>query len=49
MHHVYEDDKGARYLAQNPVCRRNSKHIDIRHHFLRELVFKGECVIVDVV
>ena len=40
---VFEDSKGARHLAHNPVCASNSKHIDIRvHHFLRELEFKGE-------
>ena len=31
---VFEDNKGARHLAHNPVCASNSKHIDIRHHFL---------------
>ena len=35
------DNKGARHLAQNPVCTSNSKHIDVRHHFLRELIFRG--------
>ena len=39
---VFEDNKGARHLAHNTVCASNSKHIDIRHHFLRELVFMGE-------
>ena len=40
---VFEDNKGTRHLAHNPVCASNSKHIDIiRHHFLRELVFRGE-------
>ena len=34
---VFEDNKGVRHLAHNPVCAPNSKHIDIRHHFLREL------------
>ena len=26
---VFEDIEGARYLAQNPVCTSNSKHIDV--------------------
>ena len=45
---VFEDNKGARHLAHNPVYASNSKHIDIRHHFLRELVFRGEFDIVAV-
>ena len=27
----FEDNKGARHLAHNPVCASNSKHIDSRH------------------
>ena len=42
---VFEDNEGARQLAQNPVCTSNSKHIDVKHHFLRELVFLGEFII----
>ena len=38
---VCEDNKGSRHLAHNPVCASSSKHIDIRDHFLRELVFRG--------
>ena len=45
---VFEDNKGARHLAHNRVCVSNSKHIDSRHHFLRELVFRGEFGIVAV-
>ena len=45
---VFEDIKGARHLAHNPVCTSNSKHIDIRHHSLRELAFRGEFDIVAV-
>ena len=45
---VFEDNEGAKNLAQNPVCTSNSKHIDVRHHFLRELIFKGEFVITHV-
>ena len=35
---VFEDNQGAVQLAQNPITNSNSKHIDVRHHFLRELV-----------
>ena len=35
---VFEDNQGAVKLAQNPITNSNSKHIDVRHHFLRELV-----------
>ena len=45
---VFEDNKGAIQLAKNPVCTSNSKHIDVRHHFLRELVLRGELDIVHV-
>ena len=44
----FEDNKGARHLAHNPVCTSNSKNIDMRHHFLRELVFMGEFDIVAI-
>ena len=30
---VFEDDEGAKNLAQNPVCTANSKHIDVRPFF----------------
>ena len=45
---VFEDNEGAKHLAQNPKCTSNSKHIDVRHHFLRELIFKGEFIIAHV-
>jgi len=39
---VFEDNNGAIQLAVNPVTNSNSKHIDVRHHFLREHVENGE-------
>ena len=45
---VFEDNEGAKNLAQNPGCASNSKHIDVRHHCLRELIFKGEFVVTHV-
>ena len=35
---VSEDNKGAINLAENPLSSSNSKHIDVRYHFLRGLV-----------
>ena len=34
---VSEDNQGAVQLVQNSVTNSNSKHIDVRYHFLREL------------
>ncbi|CAM9497748.1 unnamed protein product [Laminaria digitata] len=45
---VFEHNEGAVQLAQNPVTNSNSKHIDVRHHFLRELVAKGTISIAHV-
>ena len=38
---VFEDNKGAIQKAVHPVANSNSKHVDARHHFLRERVEKG--------
>ena len=35
---VYIDSTGAEALAKNPVNHQRTKHIDIRHHFIREHV-----------
>ncbi|CAN0495773.1 unnamed protein product [Discosporangium mesarthrocarpum] len=35
---VHEDNMGAINLAENPSSSARSKHIDARHHFLRQLV-----------
>ena len=34
---VLEDNEGAIALAENPLRSCRSKHIDVRHHFLRNL------------
>ncbi len=38
---LMEDNKGTIALAQNPVAHARTKHIDIRHHFIREAVQEG--------
>ena len=42
---VHEDNKGAKALADNPLSSSNSKHIDVRYHFLRELVSNGDITV----
>ena len=44
----FEDNQGAVQLSQNPVSNSNSKHIDVRHHFLREVVHQGDMNVVHV-
>ena len=42
---LYVDNRSAIDLAKNPVFHGRSKHIDIRYHFIRECVQRGEIVI----
>ena len=39
---IFEDNQGAVQLSQNPVSNSISKHIDVRHHLLRELARQGD-------
>ena len=45
---VQEDNVEALHLANNPATKSHSKHIDIRHHFIRERVANGEFRVVHV-
>ena len=38
---LYEDNQSAISLAKSPQFHGRAKHIDIRHHFLRERVADG--------
>ncbi|GJV56834.1 hypothetical protein Tco_1457839 [Tanacetum coccineum] len=42
------DNKGAFDLSKNPVLHSRTKHIEIRHHFLRDNVQKGNIFIEKV-
>ena len=35
---IFEDNDGAIKLAENPICKNRTKHIDARYHFVRETV-----------
>jgi len=39
------DNTSAINLSKNPVQHFRTKHIEIRHHFLRDHVLKGDCVL----
>ena len=45
---VFEDNQGDLQLSKNPVSNSNSKYIDVRHNFLRELVRQGDIIVNDV-
>ena len=38
---VYEDNLGAIFLLKNQQISQRTKHIDIRHHYLRDLHSEG--------
>jgi hypothetical protein len=35
---LFGDNQGAVALASNPIAHKRTKHIDVRHHFIRQLV-----------
>ena len=45
---VFEDNAGTIQLAKNPVTNSNSKHIGVRHHFIRHKVEQKEIALVYV-
>ncbi|KAH8241720.1 hypothetical protein KR032_007137 [Drosophila birchii] len=42
---IFNDNQGAGELTRNPVFHNRTKHVDIRHHFIRELVENNEVVV----
>lgn len=38
---VYNDNQSALKLATNPVFHNRSKHIDVRYHFIREIIHEN--------
>ena len=45
---IYEDNRAAEKIANNAMAQKRTKHIDIRHHFLREYVDNGTIKLVSV-
>lgn len=42
---IFNDNQSAQKLAQNPVHHSRTKHIDVRYHFIRELVENNKIVL----
>jgi len=45
---IYGDSHGAIFNAQNPVMQKGIKHIEIRYHYIREQIEKGEVKVFTV-
>jgi hypothetical protein len=45
---LFCDNESATKLATNPVQHSRTKHIDIRHHFLRDHVGKGDISVYSI-
>lgn len=45
---LYEDNNGCILLANHPVFHSRTKHIDVRHHFLRQHLTAGSFNLVHV-
>jgi transposase InsO family protein len=39
---IFGDNQGSLNLARNPVYHGRTKHIEVRHHFVREKILSGE-------
>jgi type II secretory pathway pseudopilin PulG len=44
----HEDNEGAVKLANNPMVSSMTKHIDIKHHYIRELVVAKTVAVVSM-
>ena len=38
---ICSDNQGALFVSQNAVTERRTKHIDIRYHYIRDVIEKG--------
>ena len=45
---IFEDNEGCSMLSTHPVHHQKTKHIDIKHYFIRHHISKGNCEIVSV-
>jgi hypothetical protein len=44
----YEDNEGALKIAKNPMASHMAKHIDIHHHYTREVVDARTIAVISI-
>lgn len=42
---IYSDNQGCLAIAQDPIGHRRTKHIDVRYHYIRELIAHGKATV----
>jgi hypothetical protein len=42
---IHEDNAGCIAMSNNPVMHKRTKHIDIRYHFVRDAIARGDIVL----
>ena len=47
-HSMFVDSQSAMFIALNPVTSSRTRHINIRYHFVREMVKEGTILLVYV-
>lgn len=45
---VYSDNQSVIHLSKNPVYHEHTKHVDVRYHYVRDLVANGTIIILKV-
>jgi hypothetical protein len=45
---LYGDNMGSQFWAENPITEKQSKHVDVQYHFIRELVEEGRIALVHI-
>ncbi len=45
---IFEHNEGCKMLSTHPVHHQRTKHIDIKHHFVRDHIAAGDCQLVSI-
>ena len=45
---ICSDNQGAIFVSQNPVTEKRTKHIDVRYHYIRDVIDKGKVEVLFV-
>lgn len=45
---ICSDNQGALFVSENPVTEKRTKHIDIRYHYIRDVIEQGHVQVLFV-